>query len=315
MIKVELQNTKKGLEAISRAINGEVITFTKLEYGNGVATSGVVKDMAKIINTLGSTKIAVVTTNEETLRVRGNISNDGVKDDIFVREYGIYAKIENGKEFLFAYLNDADATITIPSSSKGRWEANRDFVLYIGEVGDYDFTGNGNLVYTTIADLRNYMHYNYRCLVGERYKEECDYREYLLGDVYFKEEIISIGAEVPDSSSPILKNIIDKKVERKLKTLNGDVESNFHINMPHSEPVAGVQLESGVRIASENYTVGFSIHKDIRIVTVEIQNSTDPSLISSMIEDINPSPKLTEVESLYTPIHKTTEANPSGFAY
>lgn len=314
--------TNSGLKLLNDAIvAGKALEFTTMRIGTGeLITIETAKTLTKLINTYKDIGITTITKTESgETNIRGAFTNEEFKTSVNIREVGLFAKIDGVSETLFAYVNDGEGEIYPPGSSGNIVEKARDFIIGITDKVTVTVVLDKKKIYVTIYDLEDainaHMHDDYRRLIGSRYKGTHEYREYLLGDVYFKDEIISVGAEVSDSSSPGLQNFVEKISERSLKTLNGDVESPFYLNMPHSAPIAGVELENGVRIASENYTVGFSIHKDTRIVTVEIQNSEDPALISSMIEDINSSPQLIEVESLYTPIHDTTEANPTGFVY
>ncbi|MGL4954085.1 MAG: hypothetical protein ACRC4Y_01235, partial [Cetobacterium sp.] len=58
------------------------------------------------------------------------------------------------QEFLFAYMNTGDIPTALPSSSGGRYDLNRDFVLYIGSSTNVTFDSNGDLVYSTLNDYK-----------------------------------------------------------------------------------------------------------------------------------------------------------------
>lgn len=314
--------TNAGQELLSYALaNNKQVNFTKVKLGKGdVNTFDEAEKLTDVVSFYKQIPITSITRNNVGIvRIRSSFTNADFPLQVVLKEIGVFAIVEGKSEILFGYVNDGEGESFPPGSSGNIVERVRD--IYVGVSTNTQVTAvvDKSVIYPTIYDLEDainaHMRDDYRRLIGSRYKGTYEHGEYLLGDVYFKDEIISVGAEVLDGSSPGLQNFVEKTLERSLKTLNGNVESPFYLNMPHSAPIAGVELESGVRIASENYTVGFSVHKDIRIVTVEVQNSADPALISSMIEDINSSPKLIEVESLYTPIHNTTEAYPSGFVY
>lgn len=158
MESINLTNTLAGLAAIQRAMAGEDILFTKLEIGDGVLTNTDISGMTGLVNKTKEYALgAVQPEDSEIVRLRSNISNAGVTQDLIIREYGIYAKFGNEQEFLFAYLNVGDLTTPLPNQTIGRYELNRDFVLYIGNSTHVDFTSNGHLVYVSINQYKNEM--------------------------------------------------------------------------------------------------------------------------------------------------------------
>lgn len=177
MEQINLTNTLAGLAAIQRCMAGEDILFTKLEIGDGILTNNDVSGMTGLINKTSEFPLgAIQTEDNEVIRLRSNISNKDINTDLVIREYGIYAKFGEEQEFLFAYLNVGESTTPLPNERIGRYELNRDFVLYIGNSLHVDFTSNGHLVYVavneykddmnrkgnvvgTIEDLKNSKHY------------------------------------------------------------------------------------------------------------------------------------------------------------
>lgn len=156
MESINLTNTLAGLAAIQRAMAGEDILFTKLEIGDGVLTNTDVSGMTGLVNKTKDYVLgAVKAEDSEIVRLRSNISNKDVAEDLIIREYGIYAKFGEEQEFLFAYLNVGELTTPLPNQTIGRYELNRDFVLYIGNSTHVDFTSNGNLVYVSLNDLKS----------------------------------------------------------------------------------------------------------------------------------------------------------------
>lgn len=158
MESINLTNTLAGLAAIQRAMAGEDILFTKLEIGDGVLTNTDVSGMTGLVNKTKDYVLgAVKAEDSEIVRLRSNISNAGVTQDLIIREYGIYAKFENEQEFLFAYLNVGDLTTPLPNQTIGRYELNRDFILYIGNSLHVDFTSNGHLIYVSVNQYKDDM--------------------------------------------------------------------------------------------------------------------------------------------------------------
>lgn len=155
MLKIELTNTSAGLTAIQRAIAGDDITFTKLVIGDGVIINPDISNLTNVVNEIKHFPLGVVKPeDEEMLRVRSNINNVGLTEDKIIREYGLFAKFGSEQEFLFAYLNSGESTTPLPKASGGRYDLNRDFVLYAGNSNNVVFDTNGDLVYATLNDIK-----------------------------------------------------------------------------------------------------------------------------------------------------------------
>ena len=156
MLTIKLTNTSAGLIAIQRALAGEDITFTKLDIGDGVLTNLDISNFTGVINKIKDYPLGVVKPEgQEMVRLRANINNVGITEDKAIREFGLYAKFGSSEqEFLFAYMNTGDIPTALPSSSGGRYDLNRDFVLYIGSSTNVTFDTNGDLVYSTLNDYK-----------------------------------------------------------------------------------------------------------------------------------------------------------------
>ncbi|MGL5931936.1 MAG: hypothetical protein ACRCY7_03375 [Cetobacterium sp.] len=154
MLTIKLTNTSAGLIAIQRALAGEDITFTKLDIGDGVLTNLDISDFTSVINKIKDYPLGVVKQEgQEMVRLRANINNVGITEDKAIREFGLYAKFGSSEqEFLFAYMNTGDIPTALPSSSGGRYDLNRDFVMYIGNSTNVSFDYNADLVFATLKD-------------------------------------------------------------------------------------------------------------------------------------------------------------------
>lgn len=182
MEQINLTNTLAGLAAIQRCMAGEDILFTKLEIGDGVLTTPDISGMTGLINKTKEYPLGAVQAEEsEVIRVRSNISNKDVAEDLIIREYGIYAKFGEEQEFLFAYLNVGESTTPLPSQRIGRYELNRDFVLYIGNSLHVDFTSNGHLVYVAVNEYKDDM--NRKANVVGTIEDLKNSKKYKVGDV------------------------------------------------------------------------------------------------------------------------------------
>ena len=100
--------TNAGRNLLAQALTGHTLTFTRAYIGDGIlpANSDPASRTALIspkmeLPILSMTKTANVGTCEVVLE----ISNKNLSQGFFVNEYGLFAKIDNGSESLYAYRN------------------------------------------------------------------------------------------------------------------------------------------------------------------------------------------------------------------
>ena len=132
--------TKKGVELLAKASAGKTLTFTHMEYGDGILPgleSIVADDETKAKKESGL--ISSLATNEIKVKVRqlfdsvtelvhtcanvtmyskrvknnvailtGNIDLNSFTEDFRARELGVFARVEDGEEVLFAYFSAVD---------------------------------------------------------------------------------------------------------------------------------------------------------------------------------------------------------------
>ena len=146
--------TNKGKELLARAVLGEVITFTKVEIGEGIIPEGTNKeDLLSPIETFKTLSITSTTALESgSYRVRIAFNNSGVLEDTYFRETGLFARGEDGIEVLYSYC-DTDTPDLIPKESSGILERVEDIITYVSSAGTINAVIDQSNVYATIKDL------------------------------------------------------------------------------------------------------------------------------------------------------------------
>lgn len=146
--------TNLGKDLLARAvIGGEVITFTKVELGKGVIAGGNQEEFTELID---SFKVLPITSTAKleggSYRVRAAFSNNGIVEDTYLREIGVFARGEDGIELLYSYCN-TDTPDLIPAEGAGALERVEDIITYISNAANINAVIDQSKVYATIKDL------------------------------------------------------------------------------------------------------------------------------------------------------------------
>lgn len=104
-----LQLTNIGRDMLTQGRAGHVLTFTKIAIGDGTATGTAVDSLTA----LKSHKLYLPISKNETvhagqMRLQFRVNNKVVTTGFYFREIGLYAKVDNGAEQLYAYTTCGD---------------------------------------------------------------------------------------------------------------------------------------------------------------------------------------------------------------
>jgi hypothetical protein len=104
-----LQLTNAGRDMLTQGRAGHVLTFTKVAIGDGTATGTAVDSLTA----LKSHKLYLPIAKNETvhagqMRLQFRVNNKVVTTGFYFREIGLYAKVDNGAEQLYAYTTCGD---------------------------------------------------------------------------------------------------------------------------------------------------------------------------------------------------------------
>ena len=104
-----LQLTNIGRDMLTQGRAGHVLTFTKIAIGDGTATRTAVDSLTA----LKSHKLYLPIAKNETvhagqMRLQFRVNNKVVTTGFYFREIGLYAKVDNGAEQLYAYTTCGD---------------------------------------------------------------------------------------------------------------------------------------------------------------------------------------------------------------
>jgi hypothetical protein len=156
MAKFEnLTFTSQGTQMLVQAQNSHTLTFTCGKLGSGVLAD--TDDISKFTD-LKSPKmtlpiVSVDDSNEEKLVLTFDTSNTELEEGFVSREIGIFAKLDNGSETLYAYSNAGNNYDYIPSKDTPSDENRLVVNLVVSSSANISVQIDKSIVYTHKSDV------------------------------------------------------------------------------------------------------------------------------------------------------------------
>ena len=147
--------TSQGTQMLVQAQNSHTLTFTCGKLGSGVLADS--DDISKITD-LKSPKmtlpiVSVDDSNEEKLVLTFDTSNTELEEGFVSREIGIFAKLDNGAEQLYAYSNAGNNYDYIPSKDTPSDENRLVVNLVVSSSANISVQIDKSIVYTHKSDV------------------------------------------------------------------------------------------------------------------------------------------------------------------
>lgn len=149
--------TRAGLDMIAQSQAGGTLIFTKGKLGDGQIGDQSIPDLTDLINAKMSVKLSSVTAKTEGhVEVRFIVDNTDLNVGFFVREVGIFAKVnEEGVEQLYGYANAGNYTNYLADKSVPIDSIITKIDLVVGNASNVAFTTDKSIVYVTLEDMEN----------------------------------------------------------------------------------------------------------------------------------------------------------------
>ena len=150
-----LQFTKQGLQMLIQAQNTHTITFTSGKLGSGVLGNGddpgTFTDLKEPKMTLPITNVD--DSNPEKLVLTFDASNTELEKGFISRELGVFAKLDNGAEMLYAYSNAGNNYDYIPNKDTPSDENRIVVNLVVNSSANISVTIDKSIVYVHQDDV------------------------------------------------------------------------------------------------------------------------------------------------------------------
>lgn len=156
MAKFEnLTFTSQGTQMLIKAQHSHTLTFTCGKLGSGII--GDSDDISKFTD-LKSPKmtlpiVSVDDSNEEKLVLTFDTSNTELEEGFVSREIGIFAKLDNGAEMLYAYSNAGNNYDYIPSKDTPSDENRIVVSLVVSSSANINVSIDESIVYAHMSDV------------------------------------------------------------------------------------------------------------------------------------------------------------------
>lgn len=150
-----LQFTQQGLQMLIQAQNNHTLTFTCGKLGSG--TLGDSEDPSAFTD-LKTPKMTLPITNvddsnPEKLVLTFDASNTGLEEGFISRELGVFAKLDEGAETLYAYSNAGNNYDYIPNKDTPSDENRIVVNLVVSSSANIQVTIDASIVYVHRADV------------------------------------------------------------------------------------------------------------------------------------------------------------------
>ena len=109
--------TNAGRNALAQALEGKKLIFTRVYIGDGTLGSQNISLMTNLISRKKELPIVNINKTDSigTAEVICEINNSGLTQGFWVREFGLFAKIDNDSEILYAYRNVGNESSYLPA--------------------------------------------------------------------------------------------------------------------------------------------------------------------------------------------------------
>lgn len=147
--------TRSGLDMIAKSQTGDQLIFTGIKIGDGQIGEQSIPDMTDLINPKKDVPINSVTAKTDGhAEILGIIDNEDVDTGFFVREIGIYAKInDGGTPALYGYANAGNLASYLADKSIPMDAIKFKIDIVVGNADNVSFTSDKSIVYVTQENL------------------------------------------------------------------------------------------------------------------------------------------------------------------
>ena len=203
----DLTITNNGLDMIALSQSGAKLIFTKIKLGDGQITNQDITKLNDVISEKMSTQISSLEKKSVgEIVVKFTVDNTELTSGFFVREIGIYAKInDGGEEKLYAYTNAGNYTNYLADKNTPIDAIVAKINLAVGNATNINFILDKSVIYVTLEDLESNL---------QKHNSNADAHE-----PAFNKHNADLNAH---------NNLFNKKLDKTGGTLTGDLNASEH---------------------------------------------------------------------------------------
>lgn len=153
-----VQFTASGRRMMQEAVAGKVLTFTKIQLGDGRLTGQAIGALTALINPIKNINISSITAKEQYANVQGSFDNGQLSQGFYWREIGIFAKVgTEGTEALYAYGNAYELAEYIPAGGSEIVEKMVSIPIFVSNASQVTALIDGSLIYVSVTDFTSHQ--------------------------------------------------------------------------------------------------------------------------------------------------------------
>lgn len=158
--------TNNGFDLLSKAIAGQKLIFTRAALGDSIKNNQpfeptdaqAVKYTSLVSAKMDLPIVSVTADGHGTAVVKCAINNQTLTDGFFIREIGLFAKIEGGAEKLYSYRNLGDYPKFIPASTSEIWNVSLNISTVISQATNIDAVIGADNFFVTHEELDEHIY-------------------------------------------------------------------------------------------------------------------------------------------------------------
>lgn len=151
----DLTFTEKGMQMLVQAQNKHILTFTCGKLGSGLLEAN--DDIKKFTDLKAPKMVLTISkvddSNPEKLVLTFDCSNTGLAEGFVSRELGVFAKLDDGMETLYAYSNAGSNYDYIPNKDTPSDENRLVVSLTVSSSANIEIKIDRSIVYTHVKDV------------------------------------------------------------------------------------------------------------------------------------------------------------------
>ncbi|GEM_PF-3036748 len=152
-----VQFTAGGRRIMQEAVAGKVLTFTKIQLGDGRLTGQAIGELTALVKPVLDVSISSITTKEQYANVQGSFDNSLLTQGFYWREIGVFAKAgADGTETLYAYGNAYELAEYIPAGGSEIVEKIVSVPIFVSNASHVTAVIDSSLIYASATELENH---------------------------------------------------------------------------------------------------------------------------------------------------------------
>ena len=162
----DMKLTRRGFDLLARALGGQQLTFTKVEFGDSKVDGEIIQptdteayDFTHLIHKrdIELPLVECTPSGGGEVLITFMIDNANLTEGFFMREVGLYAQIQDETPLLYAYLNQGLQSSYLPSAHDELWKMLMTLAVTIEQAQNVTAILDASLAFITRSDFLEHI--------------------------------------------------------------------------------------------------------------------------------------------------------------